>query len=154
MALTARGPSADPTFGFRSSSWHFADCKGYITAQEERREPDDSLQGDLIRECRAMAGGHTPPCHLYSHITGTWLGAQLDHVDAAAGRSAVGCPTTVGFFVPPHVFVLKIHRILWRIQKWLKSTKRLCSHLAHFWATSDSAPRSEAEGLPETAGVK
>ena len=58
------------------------------------------------------------------------------------------------FFVPPHVSILKILRILWRIQKWLKSTKRLCSHLAHFWATSDSAPRSEAEGLPETAGVK
>ena len=58
------------------------------------------------------------------------------------------------FFVPPHVSILKILRILWRIQKWLKTTKRLCSHLAHFWATSDSAPRSEAEGLPETAGVK
>ena len=58
------------------------------------------------------------------------------------------------FFVPPHVSILKILRILWRIQKWLKSTKRLCSHLAHFWATSDSAPRSEAEGLPETAGFK
>ena len=29
----------------------------------------------------------------------------------------------------------------------------LCSHLAHLWATSDSAPRSEAEGLPEAAGV-
>ena len=29
----------------------------------------------------------------------------------------------------------------------------LCSHLAHKWATSDSAPHSEAEGLPEAAGV-
>ena len=29
----------------------------------------------------------------------------------------------------------------------------LCSHLAHKWATSDSAPRSEAEGIPEAAGV-
>ena len=28
----------------------------------------------------------------------------------------------------------------------------LCSHTAHKWATSDSAPRSEAEGLPEAAG--
>ena len=76
MALTARGPSADPSFVFRSSSWHFADCKGYITAQEGRREPDDSLQGDLIRH--AMAGGHPPPRHLYSHITGTWLDTLLD----------------------------------------------------------------------------
>ena len=28
VALTARGPSADPTSVFRSSSWHFANCKG------------------------------------------------------------------------------------------------------------------------------
>ena len=29
----------------------------------------------------------------------------------------------------------------------------LCSHLAHLWATSDSAPRSEAVGTPEAVGV-
>ena len=29
----------------------------------------------------------------------------------------------------------------------------LRSHLAHKWATSDSAPRSEAEGIPEAEGV-
>ena len=31
----------------------------------------------------------------------------------------------------------------------------LCSHLAHLWATSDSAPRSEAVGTPHAhwAGV-
>ena len=28
-----------------------------------------------------------------------------------------------------------------------------CSDLAHLWATSDSAPRSEAVGIPEAAGV-
>ena len=61
VALTARGPLNDPAFGFRSGSWHFADCKGYITAQEGRREPEDSLQGDLIRACRDMASGHAPP---------------------------------------------------------------------------------------------
>ena len=35
------------------------------------------------------------------------------------------------------------------------STRRqgLCSHLAHKWATSNSAPRSEAVGIPEAAGV-
>ena len=100
VALSARGPSADPTFTFRSSSWHFADCKGYITAQEGRREPDDSLQGDLIRECRALASGHPPPGHLYPHITGTWLDALLDQVDAAAGRSTESCPATVGWLSP------------------------------------------------------
>ena len=29
----------------------------------------------------------------------------------------------------------------------------LRSHLAHKWATSDSVPGSEAEGIPEAAGV-
>ena len=29
----------------------------------------------------------------------------------------------------------------------------LCSHLAHKWATFDFVPRSQAEGIPEAAGV-
>ena len=29
----------------------------------------------------------------------------------------------------------------------------LCSHLAHLWATSDYAPRSEAVGTPQNAGL-
>ena len=29
----------------------------------------------------------------------------------------------------------------------------LCSHLAHLWATSHSAPRSEAVATPQAAGV-
>ena len=29
----------------------------------------------------------------------------------------------------------------------------LCSHLAHLWATFDSAPRSEAVGTPQAVGV-
>ena len=29
----------------------------------------------------------------------------------------------------------------------------LCSHLAHKWAPSDFVPRSEAEGIPQLAGV-
>ena len=36
VALSARGPSTYHTFNFRSKSWHFADCKGFITAQEGR----------------------------------------------------------------------------------------------------------------------
>ena len=31
--------------------------------------------------------------------------------------------------------------------------QELCSHLAHWGATSDSAPRSEAVGIPQAAGV-
>ena len=41
-----------------------------------------------------------PPRHLYSHITGTWLDALLDQVDAAAGQAAVNCPDTVGWLSP------------------------------------------------------
>ena len=29
----------------------------------------------------------------------------------------------------------------------------LCSHLTHLWATSDSAPCSEAVGIPQAVGV-
>ena len=100
VALTAKGPSADPAIGFRSGAWHFADCKGYITAQEGRREPEDSLQGDLIRSCRDMAHGHAPPRHLYSHIAGTWLDTLLDQVDEAAGQAADTCPDAVGWLGP------------------------------------------------------
>ena len=100
VALTAKGPSADPAIGFRSGAWHFADCKGYITAQEGRREPEDSLQGDLIRSCRDMAHGHAPPHHLYSHIAGTWLDTLLDRVDEAAGQAADTCPDAVGWLGP------------------------------------------------------
>ena len=100
VALSARGPCADPTFTLRSSSWRFAE--GYITAQEMQREPDDSLQGDLIRECRALADGQPPPGHLYSHITRTWLDALLDQVDAGAARSAESCSSMVGWLTPIH----------------------------------------------------
>ena len=100
VALTARGPSADPIFGFRSSSWHFADCKGYIMAREGRQEPDDSLQWDLIHPCLAMARGHAPSRRLYSHITGTWLDTLLDPVAAAAGQAAVKCLARVGWLGP------------------------------------------------------
>ena len=85
MALSVRGPSPDPGLVFQSSSWHFADCKGYITAQEGRREPDDLLQGDLIPECRAMADRHPHRRHLYSHITGTWFDSLVHQVGAPEG---------------------------------------------------------------------
>ena len=102
------------------------------------------------RPQRGGGGGTPPPLRTpkLSHGTVCFVGA------GGAADFVLGIRRGGNFFVPPHVSVLKILRILWRIQKWLKSTKRLCSHLAHFWATSDSAPRSEAEGLPETAGVK
>ena len=100
VASSAWGTSTKPTFTFGSSSWHFAHCKGYITAQEGRQQPDNSLQGDLLRARRALANGQPPPLHLYSHITGTRLRSLLDQVDAAAALSAKGYPATVGWLAP------------------------------------------------------
>ena len=40
------------------------------------------------------------------------------------------------------------------VKRWGSPRRqRLCSHLAHKWATSDFAPRFEAEGIPEAVGV-
>ena len=40
------------------------------------------------------------------------------------------------------------------LKRWgLPRRQGLCSHLAHLWATTDSAPRSEAVGTPQAAGV-
>ena len=40
------------------------------------------------------------------------------------------------------------------LKRWGSPRRQgLCSHLAHLWATSDSVPRSEAEGIPQAAGV-
>ena len=60
VALTARGPSADPALGFRSGSWHFANCKGYITAHEGRREPEEHSKGTLPRHATIWPVA-TPP---------------------------------------------------------------------------------------------
>ena len=40
------------------------------------------------------------------------------------------------------------------LKRWGSPRRQgLCSHLAHLWATSDSAPCFEVEELPEAAGV-
>ena len=44
--------------------------------------------------------------------------------------------------------------LLTALKRWGSSRRQgLRSHLAHKWATSDSAPRSEAEGILKAAGV-
>ena len=151
VALTAKGPSANPAIGFRSGAWHFADCKGYITAQEGRREPEDSLQGDLIRSCRDMAHGHAPPRHLYSHIAGTWLDTLLDQVDEAAGQAADTCPDAVGWLGPlqqPRVCFshagLQVHDAVPHARRAL-----LASHHAYF----ASPPPQRRPDLNEYANI-
>ena len=121
-----------------------------------------SPRGVLLVGTRPQRGGGPPPplwTPILSHGTMCFVGA---------GDFVLGIRQGEFFFVRPYVSLLKILRILWRIQKWLKSTmilppalKRwgsprrqgLRSHLAHKWATSDSTPRSKALGLPEAAGV-
>ena len=112
---------------------------------------DPTSRGPILVGTRPQRGGGCPP----PPSTDPKIVARNNVLCRRRRRRRFCFSHTAGgnFFVRPHVSILKILRILWRIQKWLKSTKRLCSHLAHFWATSDSAPRSEAEGLPETAGV-
>ena len=40
------------------------------------------------------------------------------------------------------------------LKRWGSPRRQgLRSHLAHKWATSEFAPRSEAEGTPQAAGV-
>ena len=40
------------------------------------------------------------------------------------------------------------------VKRWGPPRRQgLCGHLAHLWVTSDSTPRSEAVGTPQVAGV-
>ena len=40
------------------------------------------------------------------------------------------------------------------LRRWGSPRRQsLCSHLAHKWATSDFAPRSEVVGIPEAVGL-
>ena len=86
---------------------------------------------------------------LCTHLAHLW--ATSDSVpplqsggDPLGGRNYVATLPTLG---PLAILPLAL--------KWWGSLKRqgLCSHLAHLWATSDSAPRSEAVGNPQAAGV-
>ena len=60
-------------------------------------------------------GGGYPP-------SPKWLYRSLGFVGAR--DFVLGIRQGGNFCVPPYVSVLKILRILWRIQKWLKSTKK------------------------------
>ena len=61
-------------------------------------------------------GGGGPPPPLQ---TPKWLYRTMGFVGASFRHTAGG-----NFFVRPYVSILKILRILWRIQKWRKSTKK------------------------------
>ena len=55
----------------------------------------------------------------------------------------VTLPTCGPLLIVPHA-----------LKRWGPRRRQgLCSHLAHLWATYDSAPRSEAVGTARAAGV-
>ena len=81
------------------SALHFTDCKSYITAQEGRKELDDTLQGDLVRACRALAVTLPTPA-TSSHFTGTWLNKLLNEVDKTAKPAAETSPVEIVWVQP------------------------------------------------------
>ena len=72
------------------------------------------------------------------------LPRALKRWGSPCGRGYVATLPTCGpiLILPPALKRLGPHR-----------RQGLCSHLAHLWANSDSAPRSEAVGTPWAAGV-
>ena len=88
------------------------------------------------------AGVMWPPCPLVCHLR-FWLLLRSGG-DLPAGRGDVATVPTCGplLILPPALKLWGSHR-----------RQGLCSHCAHLWATSDSAPCSEAVGSPQTARV-
>ena len=85
-------------------------------------------------------------CSHLAHLWATSVCAPRSKavVDPPGGRAFVAALPTCGplLFVPP------------ALKRWGPPRRQgLCSRLAHLWATSDSAPRSEAVGTPQAAGV-
>ena len=85
---------------------------------------------------------------LCSHLAHLWATS-----DSAPRSEAVGTPGGRGYVATlPTCGPLLILRLA--VKRWGPPRRQgLCSHLAHLWATSDSAPRSEAVGTPQAAGV-
>ena len=89
---------------------------------------------------------------LSSHLAHKWATSDL-----APRSKAEGIPEAAGRC--PQVATLPTSGPLLILPPALKRRgpprrQGLSSHLAHKWATSDSSPRSEAEGTPEAAGVE
>ena len=85
-------------------------------------------------------------CSHLPHLWATSDSAPRSEIggDPPGGRGYVATLSTCG---PPLILPLAL-------KPWGPPRRHgLCSHLAHLWATSDSAPRSEAVGTPQAAGV-
>ena len=87
----------------------FHDCNSYITAVESDNEPSNPLVRAIIHACRDLLQRMSPPQHLRSHQTGTFLDAVLDQVDSAAKKVAQRQQPAVGWIAhlqPPQVAFL------------------------------------------------
>ena len=83
--------------------------------------PPPTPRGPILVRTRPQGGGVTPP-----PSTDPKMVVQNNGSCGRQKRRRFCFRHTAGgnFFVRPYVSVLKILRILWRIQKWLKSTKK------------------------------
>ena len=72
-------------------------------------------------------GGGAPLYGPQNGCMGQWsLWVPDENLGGTAGATGAGnfsLASRGGTFFQPHVFMLKILRILWRIQKWVKSAK-------------------------------
>ena len=93
-------------------------------ALPERKHEWSAIQarGPLLVRTRPQRGGGTPPPSTDPKIV-----ARNKVLCRRRRRRRFCFRHTAGgiFLVPPYVSILKILRILWRIQKWLKSTKKV-----------------------------
>ena len=74
--------------------------------------------------------------------------------DSTPRSEAVGIPLGGRGYVPTlptcaPLLILPPALKRWGPPRW----QGLCSHVAHLWATSDFAPRSEVVGSPQATGV-
>ena len=83
-------------------------------------------------------------CHL-AHLWAT--------SDFVLGSQMVGIPHAVGGYVATVPTCWPLVILPPAVKRWGSLRRQgLCSHLAHLWATCDSATRSEALGTPWAAG--
>ena len=95
MTIVRSNVSAPHTWYRKAMMFH--DCNSYIRAVESDNEPTNPLVRALLQACRDLLQRLTPPRHLGSHQTGTFLDTVLDQVDIAAKKVAKRQQPAVGW---------------------------------------------------------
>ena len=104
MAIVQSNYSVPHTWYRKAMMFH--DCNSYITAVESDSDPTNPLVRALLHACRGLLLRLTPPRHIRSHQTGTFLDRVLDLVDTAAKRAATMQRPAFGWIAglqPPQV---------------------------------------------------